>query len=184
MNIAIVHTPRLTLRGFTSDDLEPLQAILSDRDVLRYFPRTEPWTLEMVEEWVDRHYTHWSDHGFGWFALEHREKNELIGWCGLGVLDDTQEVEVLYLLTKPFWGNGLATEAAKWCVEDAFCNLDLDLVIGLTHPENIASRRVLEKIGMSFTNKARYFDMDCFRYTIDRDQFEAFHRVERPTESA
>jgi ribosomal-protein-alanine N-acetyltransferase len=111
---------------------------------------------------------HWTEHGFGWFALEHRPGGQLIGWCGLRMLRETHEVEVLYLLDEPYWGRGLATEAAKRCVEDGFRVYHLDLIIGLTHPDNRASQRVLEKAGLSFTNRARYFGVDCLRYAVDR----------------
>jgi ribosomal-protein-alanine N-acetyltransferase len=175
MAIPVKHTARLVLRGFTPDDLEPLHTILSVPEVLQYFPRTDPWPLDKVQKWMDSQQKHWIEHGFGWFALEHQDTKQLIGWCGLQNLDDTQEVEVLYLLDKACWGSGLATEAAKWCVEDGFRNHNLDLIVGLAHPDNTASQRVLEKAGLTFSNQARYFGMDCLRYTIDQQQFQAFY---------
>jgi ribosomal-protein-alanine N-acetyltransferase len=174
MVIPVKHTARLVLRGFTPDDLEPLHTILRVPGVLQYFPRTDPWPLDKVQKWMDGQQKHWIEHGFGWFALEHQDTKQLIGWCGLQTLD-TQEVEVLYLLDKACWGNGLATEAAKWCVEDGFRNHNLDLIVGLAHPDNTASQRVLEKAGLTFSNQARYFGMDCLRYTIDQQQFQAFY---------
>jgi ribosomal-protein-alanine N-acetyltransferase len=117
MVIPVKHTARLVLRGFTPDDLEPLHTILSVPGVLQYFPRTDPWPLDKVQTWMDSQQKHWIEHGFGWFALEHQDTKLLIGWCGLQTLD-TQEIEVLYLLDKAYWGSGLATEAAKWCVEE------------------------------------------------------------------
>jgi ribosomal-protein-alanine N-acetyltransferase len=124
---------------------------------------------------MDSQQKHWAEYGFGWFALEHREAGRLIGWCGLRVLDETKEVEVLYLLDKAYWGSGLATEATKWCVEDGFRNHNLDLIIGLTHLDNIGSQRVLENAGLKFSERARYFGVDCLRYTIDRQRFQALY---------
>ncbi len=165
------------MRGFEPHDVEPLHAILADREVIRYMPRTEPWPIENVQKWTDKHWHHWEERGFGWWAVEFRESNELIGWCGLGVLDETEEVEVLYLLKRSHWGTGLATEAAKHSIDYAFNKLDIDIVIGLTHPDNIPSQRVLEKVGLSFISKAHYFGMELFRYTIDRKQYEAFSNI-------
>jgi ribosomal-protein-alanine N-acetyltransferase len=97
-----------------------------------------------------------------------RANEHLLGWCGLGVLDETGEVEVKYLLRPDSWGRGLATEAARQSLGYAFGEAGLDLVIGLTHPENIASQRVLEKIGLTFTNRAVYFNFDCYRFARER----------------
>lgn len=171
VEIPSIQTPRLILRGFTPHDLEPLHTILTDRDVIRYMLRTEPWPKEIVQKLLDKHRNHWDKHGFGWWALEFRESNELIGWCGLSVLDETEEVEIKYLIKQSHWGRGLVTEAAKRCIGYAFTELDLQMVIGLVHPDNIASRRVLEKIGLTFCNRASYFGLDPLRYTIDKKQF-------------
>ena len=161
-------TRRLLLRGFTPDDAEPLQAILAEPDVLRYFPRSEPWPLEKVERWLAEHWRHWLEHGFGWWAVSRRNDEQLLGWCGLGMLDETGEVEVKYLLRPASWGQGLATEAARQSLGYAFGEAGLSLVIGLTHPDNIASQRVLQKIGLTYTNRAIYFNFDCYRFARER----------------
>jgi len=179
MCIPVVHTPRLTLRGFRSDDVERLHGILSNREVLRYMPSQEPWSLQAVERWVNSQREHWHKHRFGWFALEHRRECRLIGWCGLRLLEHTEEVEILYLLDEVVWRQGLATEAASRCVEDGFRQHGLDVIIGLTYAENVASRRVLEKAGLLFSNEATYFGIDCLRYTIDRQRFEGFYSEAR-----
>ena len=175
MEIPTEYTRRLVLRGFVPDDRDFLHTILGTPGVLQYFPSTEPWPLDMVQKWMDSQQEHWDEHGFGWFAVEYRETSHLIGWCGLRVLDETEEIEVLYLLDKAHWGKGLATEAARWCVEDGFRNYDLDFVIGLTHLENIASQKVLEKAGLVFRNQASYFGIECRRYVIDRVRFQEFY---------
>ncbi len=175
MGIAVIKTPRLILRAFTPLDLDPLFAIVSDREVIRYFPRTEPWPREAVQDIVQRQKDHWEEHGFGWYAAECRECNELLGWCGLCVLDETGETEIKYLLKQSHWGRGLATEGASRCLQDGFKELDLELVIGLVHPGNLASQRVLEKIGLRFSNRAHYFGLELLRYTTDRERFREIH---------
>ena len=82
--IPTIYTPRLILRGFQPEDLEPLHAILSDREVIRYLPRSEPWPLEIVQKVMNRQNTHWETHGYGWYVLECQADHALIGWCGLG----------------------------------------------------------------------------------------------------
>ena len=159
-----LQTRRLLLRGFTPDDAEPLRVILAEPNILRYFPRTEPWSLAKVENWLELHWNHWLEHGFGWWAVSDRHNKQLLGWCGLCILDETGEVEVKYLLRTSSWGRGLATEAARQSLGYAFGEAGLSLVIGLTHPENIASQCVLEKIGLTFRNRAVYFNFDCLRF--------------------
>ena len=100
-----------------------------------------------------------------------------MGWCGLRVLEDTGEVEVLYLFDKPFWGQGFATEAARRCVEDGFRRAGLKLIIGLTLLGNIASQRVLEKAGLVFVEQAQYFGVTCNRFVIDEARYgESYNR--------
>jgi ribosomal-protein-alanine N-acetyltransferase len=155
--------------------VQPLHAIVSRPQVLRYLASTSPWPLDAVQRWIDSQQQHWDRYGFGWFAVEHQETSRLIGWCGLRVLDETEEIEVLYLLDQTYWGKGLATEAARWCIADGFRDHNLDLIIGLTMPDNVASRRVLEKSGLTFSNRATYFGIDCLRYTLDRQRFHALY---------
>ena len=162
-NIPTLHTPRQTLRGFIPADFEPLCAILGDRDVLRYLPRTEPYPPEAVQRIMRHQANHWEKYGFGWYALADRSTGELIGWCGLGVLDETGETEIKYLLKKTHWGCGLASEGAQFCVEAGFHQQKLHAIIGLVHPENIASRRVLEKCGLSYQDRVHYWGMDLDR---------------------
>ena len=132
MNIPRHNTPRLILRRFEPADIDLLYKIVSDPDVIRYFPLSNPWPREVTQKWVEKHWSHWEQHNFGWWAIVYRETNDLLGWCGLGVLEETGEVEVLYLLKKSHWGMGLATEAAQYSIDYAFQELNLDSVIGLT----------------------------------------------------
>jgi ribosomal-protein-alanine N-acetyltransferase len=168
MKIPTIQTPHLILRGFTPDDFDPLFAILSNRDVIRYLPRTEPWPEEIVRRTMARQREHWEQHGFGWYAVECREERSLLGWCGLNIIDKTEEVEIKYLLKQSHWGRGLATEGATRCVQDGLQTLGLDEIIGLAHPDNIASQRVLEKAGLRYSNRAQYFGLDLLRYTINQ----------------
>jgi ribosomal-protein-alanine N-acetyltransferase len=121
-----------------------------------------------VEQLVSKQLKHWEERKLGWWAVEPRFSRKLMGWCGLQYLPETEETEVGFLLGKSFWGQGFATEAAKASLRYGFEDLGLKRVVGITHPENIASQRVLLKLGMSFTVKTRYFGMDCYRYSIDR----------------
>jgi ribosomal-protein-alanine N-acetyltransferase len=78
----------------------------------------------------------------------------LFGWNGLQYLPDTDEIEIGYILAKPFWNQGLTTEAAFEGLRFVFEELGLDEIVAIIHPENLASQRVAEKLGLHFTRQA------------------------------
>ena len=99
--------------------------------------------------------------------MDDKANTELIGWSGLQYLPETDEIEIGYLLARPYWGQGLATECARVGMKFGFDNLKIPTIIGIVHPENFASQRVLEKIGLMFQEKAEYFGMECYKYLAD-----------------
>ncbi|NOH04806.1 MAG: GNAT family N-acetyltransferase [Chloroflexi bacterium] len=159
-------TERLILRPFTMDDCEALLAITQEPDIFRYFPTKAAWDMEKVERNIQHQINHWKMFGYGQMAVTMRETGQLMGWCGLEFLNDTNETEVGYLLGHAFWGKGLATEAARASVQFGLEEIGLREIIGLTDPLNIASQRVLEKCGLSFTWRQVYFGMEMFRFAI------------------
>jgi len=171
-----ITTSRLILRGFTEQDIDRMHAIMSEKDIMRYFPRTDPPSREQVQRMIKGQLQHWEEHGYGWWAVDLRPDQQLIGWCGLGHLPETDEDEVAYLLSSAHWGQGLATEAALASLLFGFEQLGLTSIVGIAHPENVASRRVLEKLGMSFLEQTVYFGMDCYHYAIEHAAFEARQR--------
>lgn len=164
MSIPTIKTARLTLRSFTLQDAEPLHHILSIPGVLEYFPNPDPPDLKHVQNLVQRRIDHWGDHDYGWWAVEPNGKGELIGWSGLQYLPETDEIEIGYLLSKPYWGKGLATESAIAGLDYGFNSLGIEKIIGIVHPENVASQKVLEKIGLRFQEQTDYFGMECYKY--------------------
>lgn len=167
MTIPTLRTRRLRLRPFEEADSERLHRILGEEGILRYFPNPEPPPLERVERLVAHQLEHWEEHRLGWWAVEPIEDPELIGWVGLQFLPETGETEVAYLLSKAYWGQGLATEGARASLQFGFEKLGLETIIALVHPENWASIRVIEKLAMRFVDQANYFGMDLYRYSLD-----------------
>lgn len=170
--IPVVTTPRLTLRPFQTGDVPELHSTLQAAGVLRYFPSTKPPSFEAVERLIQGQHDHWEQHGYGWWAVTMgASQGDLLGWCGLGYLTETDEVEVAYLMGKPYWGRGLATEAAREALRFGFEKLRVEEIVGIVHPENKASQRVLAKLGLLFLEENRYFGMDVHRYRIDLAQY-------------
>ena len=171
MELPTLETARLVLRPFAESDAGPLCRILSETGILRYFPHPDPPPLEKVQRLVARQLEHWAEHGLGWWAVEPRQDPELIGWCGLQFLPELEEVEVGYLLSRACWGQGLTTEAASASAQYGFERLELAKIIALAHPENGASRRVAEKLGMRLVGRIQLWGLELCRYEVDRKAF-------------
>ena len=148
----ILETKRLILRHLVPEDLDELFALYSDPEIRRYFPDGTLNRQETEEE------LEWFLHGhpdypeLGLWATIHKETNRFIGRCGLlpWTIDGQFEVEVAYLINKAYWGQGLGTEAAQAVLEYGFQTLGRPRLICLIYPQNVASIRVAEKIGMTF----------------------------------
>jgi len=162
-----LETPRLVLRPFRPDDLDDLCPIFGDADVMRYVGKGVR-TRQETEETLLRMIGHWGRHGFGLWAVVDRQQARLIGRCGLCFLDHTPEVELGYTLAKPAWGKGLATEAAHASLKYGFGPLELDRIVAIARPENGASRRVMEKVGMRFEKEAHFYGADVVYYAVSR----------------
>ncbi len=166
MNIPTRITPRLYLRPFELSDSEALHRIMGQPGVLQYFPNPSLPDLGRVQRLINFQLDHWQKHGYGWWAIQDKGTSGFIGWSGLQYLPDTDEVEIAYLLDRDYWGCGLATEAARSGIMFGFEKTGQEEIVGIVHPENGASIRVLEKLGMLFSARKVYFGMDCLRYSL------------------
>jgi ribosomal-protein-alanine N-acetyltransferase len=172
-----ITTNRLILRRLRKDDLETYAKIMGAREVGRWFPKGNGYTSEESEKSLNAILKHWDEHDFGIWAIIDKANGALIGRCGLNLIGETLEVEVDFVVSPTAWGNGYATEAAKAALAYGFQKLDLQTIIALAKPENTASRRVIEKIGMQFIRNAEYWGITCAYYTISKSQFaETSHK--------
>jgi ribosomal-protein-alanine N-acetyltransferase len=148
----VLETDRLILRRLTLDDLDALAELYTHPAVRQYIPEgvlTRDETREELESILRRQY---GGYGYGLWATILKESGAFIGRCGLlpWETDAGLEVEVAYMLDEPYWGRGLATEAARAIAEYGFARLGLKRLVCYIYPQNAASRRVAEKIGMRF----------------------------------
>jgi RimJ/RimL family protein N-acetyltransferase len=147
----IVATERLVLREMTEADAEAVWRINSDPAVTRYLG--EP-TLASVDEALDilrtRIFPQYREHGVGRWAVVLRAGGELVGWCGLKYLAESDEYDLGYRFASRHWGHGYATESAAAVLRWAAHHLPDARVVGRAHVDNLASIRVLEKIGLRF----------------------------------
>jgi RimJ/RimL family protein N-acetyltransferase len=170
----VVETERLTLRPIESDDVDELhRAVFDDPEVMRYLPGGSPMPREQLNGSVERGRAHWDRQGYGvWVACD-RATGRPVGHCGLRYLEEIQETELLYAFARSRWGEGLATEAGVAALAFGFGPAGLERIIALAVPENRASTRVMEKLGMSDEGKARLFELDLVRYGIARAAWAA-----------
>jgi RimJ/RimL family protein N-acetyltransferase len=155
----MIESDRLLLRNWQQRDREPFARMNADPRVMEFFPAC--LSSAESDSLVDRIEEHFREHGFGLWAAELREERLFIGFVGLAVprleAHFTPCVEIGWRLAAGYWGRGLATEGAAAVVRHAFESLKLDALVSFTVPANLASRRVMEKIGMTH-NPADDFD--------------------------
>ena len=145
----MLETRRLILRMMRPEDVDGLLKIFSDPKVMKSFG-VDPFNRCRMEKWVWRNIIHQQKHGYGLFSVIHRDDHVLVGDCGLERMEveGRQEVELGYDFRSEYWGRGLATEAARAVRDFALFTLHLPRIVSLIRPDNVASRRVSEKIGM------------------------------------
>jgi len=159
-----IRTARLVLRPLQATDAAVLHRIYQSDGVLRYFPIPSPPSPEQLQRFVAGQQAHWEKHGYGNWGLLPEGTEEIIGWAGLQYLPELDETEVGFLLAPPFWGKGYATEAALASLRFGFQRLYLDHIIALVHADNLASRRVIEKCGMSYVETISLWGMELMRH--------------------
>jgi RimJ/RimL family protein N-acetyltransferase len=164
-----IETFRLRLRPVTMDDLDALHAIWSDPEVARYLWDGVEVSRELAATVLGSLVRTFRERGLPNWTVIHA--GEPAGYCGLRPLEGTEEIEAVYSIARPFWGRGLATEAARATLRYAFEKRRLERVVGLANVENLASRRVLEKLGMRYERTAEYQGELEAWYAVSREEF-------------
>ena len=166
----VLETQRLLLREFQHEDLDALATILSDRETMRYYP--VPFDRAAVADWIQRNRTRYANDGHGLWAMILKSTRELIGDCGLvrQSVDAVDEIEIGYHMRRDLWNQGYASEAARACRDYGFANHKVDRLISLIRPENLASRRVAEKNGMTIWKEVTKADLLHYVYAVKRER--------------
>ena len=144
-------TPRLSLRAWQDRHRAPFARMNADPEVRRYFPSilTEEQSNASVDFWLQ----HFSEKGWGNWAVELRRTREFIGFIGLWVpkqrLPFGDCVEIGWRLKRDAWGCGYATEGAAECLRVGFNQLELEEIVSFTTVTNLPSVAVMKRIGMT-----------------------------------
>jgi ribosomal-protein-alanine N-acetyltransferase len=172
----VLETERLWLRRFTPEDAEDNYRIYTDPENMRFMGR-QPDSVEFERYHIGRHIANYYDtHEFGLWAAVLKENGRLIGRCGLlfQPVEGAQEVEVSYLIDRHYWGRGLATEAARATVRLGFGRYGFPRIVALINPENVASVRVAEKLGMKHERDVDFRDYgEVALYVLRAEDFVA-----------
>jgi [ribosomal protein S5]-alanine N-acetyltransferase len=165
-----IETTRLSLRELRPEDATDLTHILSDPETMRYYPAS--YDRAGVEQWIARNRERYQNDGVGLWAMLLKITGELIGDCGITrqELEGERLYEIGYHLRRDHWHQGLATEAAVACRDWAFQHLDAERLISLIRPENLASRRVAERNGMTIWKETNWHGLQHYVYSIQRPQ--------------
>lgn len=150
--VTTLRTPRLTLRRWREDDVAPMAAINADPEVMRWVGDGSARDRAATEDGIAAWEREWEQRGLGPFAVEVRETGRLAGMAGLTVPDFLPEilpaVELGWRLGRPYWGRGLATEAARVVLDFALRDRGLARVVGVHAVGDAASEAILRTLGM------------------------------------
>ena len=175
--MTVLETPRLILRPFRADDIDRLARLFANPDFMRFSLGTQ--TREQTTAFLDK-IIGWSRDGLPpMFAVELKPERPVLGYCGFfhHPPDVTEDVEIGYRLDPDYWNRGLVTEAARAVREHAFRDLKLPRVISLIHPDNVPSRRVAEKNGMTLEKEIIYRGFPANVFVLSREQWLAMNAV-------
>jgi RimJ/RimL family protein N-acetyltransferase len=147
-----VRTERLLLRRWRDADRAPFAAMNADPHVMEHFPAV--FSREESDARVERICAHFDRHGYGLWAVEIAEVAPFAGFIGLSVpsfeAHFTPCVEIGWRLAAEYWGRGYATEGARAALAFGFAELGLSEIVSFTVPANTRSRRVMERLGMTY----------------------------------
>lgn len=166
-SLIVMETERLLIRRITRKDMDALLDIMGKPEVM--YAWEHGFTKKDVRKWINRQLTRYRKDGFGYFAVILKESGALIGQAGLmkSTINGNEAVELGYILDNLYWHNGYGIEAARACLEYAFDELGLKTVCCSIRPENGASIRVAERLGMTL----------CGRHTVIYNEKEMPHLI-------
>lgn len=174
---ATIETTRLCLSKVDQSSREFWRNYLTDPIHTLYLPKNRPYTLEEADSYYWQRLKHWREKGFGTWLIRSRNtggnhgQQQPIGFCGLEYVGESGHVDLRYGIDRRFQGQAFAQEAARVILAAGFGVLALDEIYGAAEHENIASLRVLEKLGMErcysvdfYGSVVKYFRIDTAKW--------------------
>ena len=168
MPMPTFETDRVLMRPFTLDDAAGLNRVNSTPEVMKYIGPVEDDVEKTRQYLLKGPLADYQKHGFGRHACIDKHTRELIGFCGLKYVSDFEDVDIGYRFLPQYWGKGLATETSEVLMDYAKRDLDLTRIIGMALPDNTGSRRVLEKLGLTYEKDVEYLGDVCALYAWNK----------------
>lgn len=162
-----IETDRTIMRNLSIEDSINFYDLNLDEDVLKYTGDKPFNNIEEAKGFL-KNYDQYEKFGVGRLAVIDKETNKFIGWCGLKYSEDKDEFDIGFRFYKKYWNKGLATETALKNIEYGFNKLGLEKIVGRAIKKNIASVKVLEKIGLKFKTEFDFDGQNGVIYEIKR----------------
>lgn len=172
----ILETDRIILRRFKMNDFKAVFAFGSNEEVQKYTGDKNLVSYVEAKELIrDVWLEDYKKYGYGRWATIMKSDNTLIGFAGLKYLPEFGETDIGFRFLPEYWGKGIATEVSNAIIQYGFEQLKLNRIIGIAMPDNIASNKVLMKIGLQFY-KVDEYDGDggnYYWYKLEREDFNS-----------
>jgi RimJ/RimL family protein N-acetyltransferase len=155
----VLETERLVLRRVTADDGEFILELLNDPSWLRFIGDRGVRTLDDARDYILKSLvTMYERLGFGLYLTELKGESVPVGICGLIKRDSLEDVDIGFAFLPKFRGEGYAVESASAVMAYGKSNFGLNRIVAITSPDNNASARVLEKLGLKFERMMKLSD--------------------------
>jgi len=163
----VLETERLLLRKWNDDDAAQVADIYAKPEVMEFIPGGV-WSTDRTARAIARMRELDIEHGYGFYPVVVKNLGRVIGHCGLGLLEQTPEIEVAYILNSPYWGQGYASEAARAIIAHAFSRLNISRIVAVAFPENVRSIAVMRSVGMTPIGLVHHFGAELVKYEAKR----------------
>jgi [ribosomal protein S5]-alanine N-acetyltransferase len=173
------HTPRLIIREFRQEDADGLTEMQTDPEATRFIGGV--WPIDRAKEILPLIMANYQTKDLEWFAVTRKQDGAFLGACWLAPLGKKwleplqieSEIELGYRYVHRFWGNGYATEAGQAMLRRGFEELELPQIGSIVNQDNVASDRVLNKVGMRYRKSVTAHGITIKYYTLSREEYRA-----------
>ncbi|MDA2729219.1 GNAT family N-acetyltransferase [Bacillus cereus] len=148
----VIHTKRLFMRKPLIEDVEQFYSILKEEVVGKWLAKSRGMSKGEAKDYIMQLISYWEQYNFGVWLLVNRNTGELLGHCGLRKIDETGEIEIMYVLDPEYWGNGYASEAAKTSIQYAKEMMNVKRIIARVKVANENSKKLLRNLGFTYTH--------------------------------
>ena len=169
-------TPRLVIRPMQDSDAADLHEVYSDAVTMQFLTPAEhlPHSLDETRLWMASKIELQARDGISLWSVWHRADAKVIGDCGLQWEDETQTLPGLgFRFNRGYWGQGLAYEACAACLDAAFEELRVSRVVCGTDVNNVAARRLIERLGMHYVRNVDWFGRTMAESELSADEWFA-----------